>query len=143
MNQLEIKQYPQLPDQAFQIRKEVFIEEQGFHDEFDHIDTYATHFVAYLDGQPVGTCRVFPDDEHPGTYHLGRMAIRADYRRHHIGAALIQAAETHLRTLGVKTLLLSAQQRALGFYRKQQYTPQGQPYLDEHYPHQLMKKDLK
>lgn len=41
------------------IRIKVFMEEQGFKNEFDDIDNRAIHIVLYKEGKPVGTCRVF------------------------------------------------------------------------------------
>ena len=36
------------------IRQEVFVEEQGFHHEFDEIDSRAWHLVLYENGQAAG-----------------------------------------------------------------------------------------
>ena len=41
------------------IRQAVFVEEQGFVNEFDDIDGYATHIVIYDEGIPAATGRVF------------------------------------------------------------------------------------
>ena len=40
---MEIKIYNQLPDEAKEIRLEVFVKEQGFEEEFDDIDETAAH----------------------------------------------------------------------------------------------------
>ena len=37
--------YDTLPDEAAEIRRAVFVEEQGFHNEFDEIDKRAKHIV--------------------------------------------------------------------------------------------------
>lgn len=42
-----INTYEHLPIEAQKIREIVFMEEQGFHNEFDEIDSYATHLVLY------------------------------------------------------------------------------------------------
>ena len=53
--------------QAAAIREEVFVEEQGFHNEFDDIDRQAVHLVV-MDGEaPAAAGRV---------EHLGRGAAR-------------------------------------------------------------------
>lgn len=52
------------------IRQEVFVEEQGFHHEFDEIDSRAWHLVLYENGQAAGCCRLFSSDQ-PEVYILG------------------------------------------------------------------------
>ena len=47
---IEIRTYDRLPEEATRIRREVFMEEQGFEDEFDDMDGRALHVVAFLDG---------------------------------------------------------------------------------------------
>ena len=42
---LHMEVYPALPTEAASIRKEVFMEEQGFVEEFDEIDHQARHIV--------------------------------------------------------------------------------------------------
>lgn len=49
---IEIRAYDRLPEEATRIRREVFMEEQGFVDEFDDVDGRALHVVAFLDARP-------------------------------------------------------------------------------------------
>lgn len=58
---MDIKVYHTLHKNAVKIRKEVFMEEQGFHDEFDETDETAIHLVLYIDQVPAATCRFSPD----------------------------------------------------------------------------------
>lgn len=44
---METKIYNQLPDEAKEIRLEVFVKEQGFEEEFDDIDETAAHIVLF------------------------------------------------------------------------------------------------
>ncbi|OZG50690.1 GNAT family N-acetyltransferase [Bombiscardovia coagulans] len=39
--------YDYLPAQARLIREQVFVDEQGFHDEYDHIDDLCQHLLAF------------------------------------------------------------------------------------------------
>ena len=51
-----------IPKQAMEIRKTVFVDEQGFQNEFDDIDFIAVHFVLFDDlDMPIATCRVFKE----------------------------------------------------------------------------------
>ena len=89
---MEIREYNYLADDAMLVRKTVFIEEQGFKDEFDDIDKIATHLVAYDNGKPIAVCRFFRSDERK-SYLLGRLAVIKDYRKKQLGAAMMKKAE--------------------------------------------------
>lgn len=67
-----IKKYDICPEEAVQIRLTVFVDEQGFQDEFDEIDKYATHLVAFDNDKPIATCRVFKKGN-SGEYFVGRL----------------------------------------------------------------------
>lgn len=138
---MDIVVYDKLPEEAREIRELVFMEEQGFHDEFDETDARAKHLVVY-DGQtPVATCRIFRREE-PGDYAVGRIAVRKEYRGRHLGAYLLKAAEEEIRSCGGKRVFLHAQCSARQFYRKQGYGCYGETDLDEDCPHIWMKKDV-
>jgi predicted GNAT family N-acyltransferase len=50
------KIFTTLPQEAKNIRIEVFMKEQGFENEFDDIDTISHHIVVFDEGKPIGTC---------------------------------------------------------------------------------------
>lgn len=124
------------------IRECVFIKEQGFQNEFDDIDKFALHVVLYVEHKAIGCGRIYPDKEDAALWHLGRLAIKKAYRSCGYGAAIIHALEERARKKGARKILLSAQQHAIPFYQRNGYTPYGETYLDEHVPHQMMKKVL-
>ena len=128
-----------LPDDAKQVRVTVFMQEQGFVDEFDAIDDVATHFVAFDAQQPVATCRVWPDTD---GYHLGRLAVMKDYRGQGLGAFMLKQAEAYVASIGGASISLHAQCRAEAFYRKCGYLPYGEIDYDEGVEHVRMKKIL-
>lgn len=123
------------------IRQEVFVEEQGFHHEFDEIDSRAWHLVLYENGQAAGCCRLFSSDQ-PEVYILGRLAVRKSCRSRQDGERLVREAEAWLRGRQVKRLALSAQVRVRPFYEKLGFTASGDEYLDEYCPHIHMEKEL-
>lgn len=129
------------PKDAAKIRKEVFITEQGFENEFDEIDNTAVHVVAYNGETPIGTCRIFPDKDGK-SYILGRLAVVKAERTNHIGSKLVKAAEEYIMKNGGSELKLHAQCRAAGFYEKCGYKKYGEIGLDEGCPHIWMKKIL-
>lgn len=57
--EIEFRTYDHLPEEAVEIRREVFMDEQGYADEFDDVDGRARHIVAFLDGRASATCRLF------------------------------------------------------------------------------------
>ena len=128
-------------DDIKQIRIDVFINEQGFENEFDDIDKTAKFVLLSLAGKAVGTCRFFPSNI-DGDAHIGRMAVRKLYRGQNLGSKIMHAAENGIRRDGFKTCSLSAQVQARPFYESLGYVAEGEEYLDEGCPHILMRKQL-
>lgn len=125
---------------AARLREEIFIAEQGFQNEFDNIDRTAWHVLVSENGVPCGTGRVFESPAGSGCYHLGRIAVKKSYRKHHIGSLVLKKLEEKAVDLGAKELQLSAQLQARGFYERNGYQAFGSVYPDEHVPHISMKK---
>lgn len=138
---MQYKIYKYLPDEAKFIRETVFIKEQGFQNEYDHIDETAHHIVLYVDSKAVGTARFFTEDGGK-SYHLGRLAVSKECRGNNYGKVIVEAIETEVKKLGGTKIELSAQVQAKDFYAKCGYEQTGDVYLDEHCPHILMFKLL-
>ena len=128
------------PD-AMKVRKEVFIDEQGFHDEFDDIDEIADHYLLYVDGEIAGCCRVFPSKDNR-TYTLGRLAIRKKFRGKSYGKLIMRKVEEWIKKNSIPVLELSAQVRVRPFYEEIGYVASGDEYLDENCPHIHMEKSF-
>ena len=139
---MKIKHYEKLPNEAREIRIKVFVDEQGFREEFDTQDNSAVHFIAFTeDGTAVGTCRIFQsnaDDE----YFLGRLAVLREYRGMAIGRQLIDAAEKYVISVRGHSIRLHSQLQAKGFYEKCGYTAFGEIEPEEGCPHIWMIKKL-
>ena len=134
--------YESRPKEAAEIRRAVFMEEQGFRNEFDETDQTARHAVLYVDGFPAATCRFYPGQE-PGSWLIGRIAVQKAYRGQHLGASIVRAAEEGILAEGGSTSIVHAQTRVCGFYASMGYVPFGEPDDDEGFPHTWMKKVLK
>ena len=133
--------YDALPPEAAAIRQAVFVEEQGFQEEFDAIDRHALHLLLFVDGRPVGTLRAFTEDG--GTHwHIGRVAVIQSARQLHLGRRMMDLAEAELRRRGAACIEVSAQCRVQPFYEKCGFTSVGEVYLDEFCPHIRMVKEL-
>ena len=128
---MEFKISNELTKDEMFIREEVFMQEQGFKNEFDDIDDSATHIVLYDDGSPVGCCRVYPD-EAVGRFIFGRLAVRKKYRGQDIGRKIMEKAIEYLSSIGASYISLSAQIQAKGFYANFGFMEEGEEYLDEH-----------
>ncbi|WP_194785977.1 GNAT family N-acetyltransferase [Actinomyces haliotis] len=149
------------------VRLEVFVGEQEvpFIEEIDARDFEATtwHVLASgADGVPLGAARLLLEPEHPGQVHLGRLAVRRATRGTGLGARLVAAveaaalehtaapldAETAVaagvpKGTGAVTVVLSAQEQAMGFYERCGYrTVSGERYLDAGIWHQDMARTL-
>ena len=125
-----VKWFGSLTEEAKQIREEVFVEEQGFLQEFDETDVKADHLVWYEAGEAAATCRYYAGEE-KGVYWLGRLAVRKRFRGRQIGAKLLSAAEEKIREKGGSAIHLSSQVRAKEFYVKCGYHAVGEEYRDE------------
>ena len=105
---------------AFQIRKQVFVIEQGVNpeDEYDEFETISTHFLAYLNEKPVGTARWRSTEK---GIKLERFAVTKESRRKGVGNALVEAVLEDLKTnksADGKTKYLHAQINAIPLYAK-------------------------
>lgn len=136
-----IKAYNKLPEEARSIRQAVFMEEQGFKNEFDDIDSTAIHAVGFIDGVPAATGRVFPAEE-DDAYYLGRLAVRKEFRKGGTGSAIVAFLENEAAKHGASKIILHAQIQAQPFYEKNGYTAEGEPFLDETTPHITMVKKI-
>lgn len=121
---------------AYAVRKQVFMDEQGFSTELDETDKIATHVILYDNDKPIATGRIYQEN---GEYHIGRICVLKAYRKNHLASIVMQTLEE----IGFKqtdTIYLSAQLQAKGFYEKLGYLAYGDEYMDEHCPHIMMKK---
>lgn len=128
-----------LNDDIIKIRTEVFIDEQGFKDEFDKADETCFHIILYDDKKPVATCRYFKEGEN---YHIGRVAVIKEYRGCHLGNKIMQIAEDEIKNEGGQKIEISAQTRVIEFYKKLGYKQVGDVYFDEYCEHIRMIKEL-
>ena len=125
------------------LRTEVFIEEQGFENEFDDIDNRATHVLIYDGKIPVATGRLFSDDDNGEEYIIGRVCVKKEYRDKKLGKRVIMALEEDARKMGGKSVSVSAQCRVQDFYEALGYTATDDLHDDEGVPHVTMVKSLR
>lgn len=140
---IKVSNYIEL-ENAFSIRKQVFVEEQGvpLKDEFDEFDTLngeCEHVLAYYDGKPIGTGRVRILD---GKGKLERICILEPSRKLGVGKKIINSLEEISSDKGLKQVKLHGQSHAKGFYEKLGYWPTSAEFMEDGIPHFLMIKNL-
>ncbi len=123
------------------IRRTVFIEGQRVPEpeEFDGLDPACTHFMAAVDGRPVGTARLRIAG---GRAKLERLAVLDEHRGRGIGSLLTRALEDEARRRGHGEVILGAQVRAIAFYERLGYAAEGPVYDDAGIPHRLMRRSI-
>jgi len=129
---------------AFQIRKEVFVEEQGFaleseFDEFDTLNALSEHILVYYNEKPVGTGRLRVVD---GLGKLERICILEPYRKFGLGKIILKTLEEIAKEQGITQVKLHGQTQAEGFYKKLGYRTSSDVFMEDGGPHLLMIKEL-
>ncbi|HEY2524402.1 MAG TPA: GNAT family N-acetyltransferase [Candidatus Binataceae bacterium] len=128
-------------EQAWALRRRVFIEEQHVPEEIelDADDARAIHALALEGERPVGCGRMLERD---GYVKIGRMAVLADRRRAGVGRRLLAFLVERARHSGFKRAVLDAQLHAEGFYLKQGFTPAGEVFEEAGIMHRRMERAL-
>ncbi|KRF59734.1 hypothetical protein ASG97_20270 [Bacillus sp. Soil745] len=129
---------------AFHIRKEVFVEEQGFplefeFDEFDTLNALSEHILVYYNENPVGTGRLRVVD---GLGKLERICILEPYRKFGLGKIILKTLEEIAKEQGITQVKLHGQTQAEGFYKKLGYRTSSDVFMEDGGPHLLMIKEL-
>jgi len=129
-------------EDAFDVRRDVFIEEQGVSEdeEMDGRDDDAAQFVAYDDDYAVGTARVRTPEESVGK--VERVAVRETYRRRGVGKALMERVEAWANDNGFEALKLHAQTHVEQFYADLGYETTSDVFEEAGIDHVAMEKEL-
>jgi predicted GNAT family N-acyltransferase len=143
MNSMDIRfvSYDEGIDNAFYIRKVVFVEEQGvpLEEEIDTYDKTAVHILVFDEGVPVGTGRVFMDR---GQWYIGRVAVLRESRGKGIGRLIMEKLTAYAREHGAQRIIVYAQIDVMDFYRDLGFTEQGPEFMDAGIPHKEMYREL-
>lgn len=128
-------------EQAREIRRRVFIEEQHVPEEIelDVEDALAFHALALKRGTPVGCGRMVSRGDY---VKIGRMAVLQQCRGEGIGRAVLQFLIEQARRNGFRRAVLDAQTHAEGFYQKQGFIAVGEIFEEAGIPHRRMERAL-
>jgi predicted GNAT family N-acyltransferase len=128
-------------EQAWALRRRVFIEEQHVPEEIelDADDARAVHALAFEGEQPVGCGRMLAQGDY---VKIGRMAVLAERRGTGVGRRVLEFLIEHGRRRGFRRAVLDAQVHAEGFYLKQGFTPVGEVFEEAGITHRRMERLL-
>jgi len=136
-----IKSWLDGKEDAYSVRKRVFIEEQGVPEEMelDECDPLAQHALAYLDSECIGTARLVTLPGNIGKVgRIGRMAVLPMHRRRGIGGDLLRALLELSKSHGITQVELHAQLSAIPFYEQFGFIAQGDIYDEAGIAHRDM-----
>jgi ElaA protein len=113
----------------------VFVVEQECpYQEADDKDPIAWHLELHHGKELIGTLRILPPGIAYQESSLGRVAVRADYRRLGLGREVMTRALAFCDSRW-PALRLSAQLYLRPFYESLGFTVVGEPYLEDDIPH--------
>ena len=124
------------------IRIKVFQVEQGVSSEleFDGLDETATHLLAYLENQPVGTARIRQIDDK--TVKIERLSVLPLARRKGIGKKLMAKAIEIAHAENFQIIVVNAQKYIKNFYQELGFKQVGNVFQEANIPHVKMTKKL-
>ena len=132
--------------QAAEIRRAVFVEEQGLFDGSDRDlrddDPATIHLIALVDGQVAGTVRIYRLDA-PGAWLGDRLAVGAPFRVLQLGAGLVRLAVRTAGARGGDIMHAHIQLPNVAFFERLGWQASGptEDYVGT--PHQPMSIDLR
>ncbi|MGM0564988.1 MAG: GNAT family N-acetyltransferase [Pseudomonadota bacterium] len=135
---VQLLDWSQVKPLAEQVRRRVFIDEQGVpeSEEWDRHDDFAVHALVVIDGEVVATGRLTREPK------IGRMAVLPEHRGKSIGTAVLEALLHAARERGLPSVNLHAQVTAAPFYQRFGFVAEGEPFDEVDIPHQKMRLDL-
>jgi predicted GNAT family N-acyltransferase len=137
---IEIKRFiiedKNLAEQAFSIRRKVFVDEQGVDPnlEYDKEDQ-SKHYLLLLAGKPIATARWRETEK---GIKLERFAVLPEFRNRGFGEIVLAEVLKDVNTLG-KTIYLHSQVRAVTFYERNGFFKEGEMFVEAGIEHYKMK----
>ncbi len=127
----------------FQLRREIFCQEQGIFETSDrdeHDDIAYPIIAVNSDRQVVGVVRIYEPE--PGLWYGGRLGVHQDYRRvGRIGKGLINKAVTTANTWGCRQFLATVQLQNVRFFQRLHWNSLKEIDICDR-PHHLMAAEL-
>lgn len=115
--------------EAFKIREEVFVKEQGIDKniEIDRFDDSATHLILYCDGKAIGTGRFYFDGK---DHRLGRIAVLKEYRGKGLGKIITEKLIEYALRKNVEKIIIHSQKYLENFYKGFGFKSVGKVFME-------------
>lgn len=117
-------------EDAYRIRRKVFVEEQKMREEdvFDSLDKVSVHAIVYDENEnPVASGRIAVDGEE---YRIGKIAVLEQCRGKKFGDFLVRMLVDKGYLAGAKTVMVRSQIHAVPFYEKIGFVKCGKVFVD-------------
>jgi GNAT superfamily N-acetyltransferase len=137
---IQLLTWQQAEEIALPIRIEVFVKEQSvpFDLEQDEYDSVATHALLWVDGQTIGTGRVFKKDMNSNVFFIGRLCVLKKYRGLGHGEYLMNALIKYAQQHGASACCIHAQTNSQLFYKKLGFVAHPETFMEAGIEHVLM-----
>jgi predicted GNAT family N-acyltransferase len=137
---IEVKRFTikdnNLAEQAFSIRRKVFVDEQGVDQalEYDKEDQ-SNHYLLLLAGKPIAAARW---RETLKGIKLERFAVLPEFRNRGFGEIILNEVLKDVKSLD-KPVYLHSQARAVPFYERNGFLKEGNVFIEAGIEHYYMK----
>ncbi len=137
---VEIKQFSfldkELAEQAFAIRRKVFVEEEGVDPnlEYDQHEESAHHYLLLIANKAIATARWRETEK---GIKLERFAVLPGFRNRGFGEIILKEVLKDVRKEG-KKIYLHSQLRAVPFYERNGFRKQGEVFYEANMGHYYM-----
>lgn len=137
----KLVQHKEELEEAYRIRRTVFVEEQQvpLEEEIDDLESEADHFLLYDGKEPIGAGRFRAVDDYG---KVERICILKEKRKSGAGKVIMMGIEQFAKERGFQKLKLNAQSYAIPFYEKLGYQVVSEEFLDAGIPHKTMMKHI-
>ena len=126
-----------LAKQAFEIRRKVFVEEEGVDPDLEYNqEEEAHHYLLLLGGKALATARWRETEK---GIKLERFAVLPEFRNRGLGGIILKEVINDVVPLG-KIIYLHSQLRAVPFYERHGFVKEGEIFYEAGMGHYLMRK---
>jgi len=127
----------ELAEQAFAIRRRVFVEEEGVDASLEYdSEEEAHHYLLLMGRKALATARWRETEK---GIKLERFAVLPEFRNRGLGGIILKEVLKDVVLLN-KTVYLHSQLRAIPFYERHGFVKEGEVFYEAGMGHYLMKK---
>lgn len=128
---------------VYEVRTKTFVQGQGIPKELEFDEVYGEQYSYLLleeDGVAVATARI--NLKHKEYAKIERVGVIPDFQNRGYGRILIEAAESWIRELEFRKIVITSQRQAVGFYESLGYTAKPEIVIASSIPVVHTEKDF-